>query len=178
MPSPVCRPSSIPRGFRTDRFVDTDGNVLVERRWLDGVSFLDTTRTYDANGNVLTETDPEGNPRSWTYDEAGNRVSETHPDGRTWTFRYDATCQAETERCSPAGDCQTMTYDADCNLRFITDVLGNVSERRYNALGQVTEIIDPNGSIMGAPLSPAREFPPDGRTRRRTGSRRCSRWQR
>jgi RHS repeat-associated protein len=156
------------RGFRTDLFFNSDGNILTERRWLDGVSFLDTVRTYDAAGNTLSRTDPEGNTASFTYDAAGNVLTMTTRDGRTWTLAYDPVCQVESQRCSPAGECQTFAYDSECNLRFITDALGNVTERQYNSLGQVTHIIDPNGTtwefLFGPNGGPAGQIDPSGNT--------------
>jgi YD repeat-containing protein len=34
-----------------------------------------TTYTYDANGRLVSETDPLGNTITYTYDAAGNLVS-------------------------------------------------------------------------------------------------------
>ena len=39
-----------------------------------------------------------------------------------------------------------MTYDEYCNLRFVTDALGAVTEFRYNGRAQRTDFIDAVGN--------------------------------
>jgi RHS repeat-associated protein len=133
------------RGFRTDLFLDSRGNVLRELRWLDGARFLETRRTYDSDGNQLTETDPEGNVKSWTYDQWGNQLTRTE-GGRTTAFTYNDCNQVLTEQ-DPAGNVARRDYDSTgCLVRFVTDALSNVAEYRYNAAGQVTDMIEANGT--------------------------------
>ena len=62
------------------------GNVLIERHWVDGITYQDTVRTYDANDNLLTETDPALNTSRFTYDLRGNAMSRTDPAGHSWTY--------------------------------------------------------------------------------------------
>jgi YD repeat-containing protein len=45
---------------------------------------------YDASGNEISQTDPNGNVTQFAYDENGNKVSETLPDGEMQTWTYDA----------------------------------------------------------------------------------------
>jgi RHS repeat-associated protein len=135
------------RGFKTDLFLDARGNVLRERRWLDGSNFLDTIRTYDANGNTLTETDPAGNQKTNTYDAASNKLTEKNPLGHVTTYTYNACNKVLTQK-DPAGNTTTYTYDAtNCNLlRFVKDALNAVTEYRYNSRGQQSDFIDAVGS--------------------------------
>lgn len=134
------------RGFRTDLITDEHGNVVTERRYLDATNYLETVRTYDANNNLLTERDPEGNERTFTYDTRGNRLTETDPGGRTTTYTYVAGCDKVERIVDPAGNVTVNTYDAQCNLRFVRDALQNSTEYRYNSAGQRTQMIDPNGT--------------------------------
>ncbi len=132
------------RGFTTDLFLDARGNVLTERRWLDGTKFLDTVRTYDANDNLLTETDPEGNVKSFAYDLRGNQLTRTE-GGRTTTFTYNACNQVLTE-IDPATNLTKYDYDATgCLVRFVTNALNDITEYQYNPQGQVSDFIDANG---------------------------------
>lgn len=137
------------RGFRTDLILDDRGNVLTERRFLDGVNFLDTVRTYNANNNMLTETDPSNNTKSFTYDARGNTLTATDPGNRTTTYTYNATCNKVATVTDPASNVTAYEYDDKCNLRFVRQPLNRTTEHRYNARGQRTEMIDPVGSHWG-----------------------------
>jgi choice-of-anchor C domain-containing protein len=129
------------RGFKTELFLDERGNVLTERKWLDATNFLDTVRTYDANNNVLTDTDPAGNAKRFTYDDRSNRLTATDPGGRTTTYTYNAGNKV-TSVTDPANNVTTYRYDAKDNLEFVTDAMNNVTQYKYNAQGQRSEMID------------------------------------
>ena len=49
-----------------------------------------TVNTYDAVGNLLSVTDPEGNETSYQYDRLDRQVTVTDPLGNTSTEEYDA----------------------------------------------------------------------------------------
>ena len=49
-----------------------------------------TIYTYDANGNLLKETDRNGYPKSYAYDVLNRRISETDALSHTTQFKYDA----------------------------------------------------------------------------------------
>jgi YD repeat-containing protein len=133
------------RGFRTDLFLDERGNILRERRFLDGSTVLETVRTYDANNNLLSETDPQGNVKTYTYDSQGNVLSQTE-GGRTTSATYNACNQILTQTDS-GGNTTTYEYDATgCLVRFVKDAANNQTEYRYNAAGQVTDMIDAVGN--------------------------------
>ena len=134
------------RGFRTDLILDDRGNVLTERRFLDGANFLDTVRAYDANNNMLTEKDPANNTKSFTYDSRGNVLTATDPGARTTTYTYNGACNKVATLTDPAGNVISYEYDNNCNLRFVREPLGRTTEYRYNTQGQRTEMIDPVGS--------------------------------
>ncbi|BDC49797.1 hypothetical protein F183_A21130 [Bryobacterales bacterium F-183] len=134
------------RGFKTELVTDDRGNVITARRYLDASSYLDTVNTYDANNNMLSERDPEGNVRSYTYDSRSNRLTETDPGGRTTTYTYVTGCEKVETLRDPAGNVTRSTYDNKCNLRFVQDPLLKSTEYRYNAYGQRTEMIDSNGT--------------------------------
>ncbi len=129
------------RGFRTDLMFDSQGNVLTERRWADGANFVEIIRTYDTNGNLLTETDPAGNVASLAYDSRGNITSFTK-DGRTRTYSYNS-CNQITQFRDHVNKLTTYQYDiSGSNLRFVIDESGQVVEYLYNARGQVTDQFD------------------------------------
>lgn len=129
------------RGFKTEMFLDERGNVLRERRWLDATNFLDTVRTYDANNNMLTDTDPAGNVKKFTYDDRSNRLTATDPGGRTTTYTYNAGNKVTTVT-DPAGNVTKYGYDAKDNLISVTNAMNSVMQYKYNAQGQRSEMID------------------------------------
>jgi RHS repeat-associated protein len=147
------------RGFRTDLFLDARGNVLTERRWVDGSTYLDTVRTYYGDDQVLSETDPAGNTRSWTYDSSGNRLGATDAGGRTTTWTYGS-CNKPESRTDPAGNVTQYAYDAACNLVRTEDALGGVATFEYDSRGRLTRSTDRVGNsrlmgynIIGWPVS-------------------------
>jgi RHS repeat-associated protein len=133
------------RGFRTDLFFDARGNIVRERRWLDGTSFLDTVRAYDQNDNLISVTDPDGNTSQFTYDARRNRTSKTDPTGHTFLYTYND-CNKVVTETDPAGNVTIRAYDAQCNLISEQDPLANVTQFRHDARGRRTEILDAEGS--------------------------------
>jgi RHS repeat-associated protein len=134
-----------PRGFREDFFLDSQGNVLRDRHYLDTTNFVDTVRTYDANNKMLTETDPAGNTSSYTYDSNGNVLTVTKPGNRTTTLTYN-NCNQVATATDPAGHVTTYTFDSKCNLVSKADPLGNTTTYQYNTLGEVTSMTDAVGN--------------------------------
>jgi RHS repeat-associated protein len=133
------------RGYRTDLLLDANGNVLTERHWLDSVNHVDTVRTYDANSNMLTQTDPAGNVTTNTYDGSRNLLSTTDPLGHVTKYTYNS-CNKILTTTDPAGNVTTNTYDAACDLLTVTDALNHVTTYAYNTAGQQTDLIDAVGN--------------------------------
>jgi len=72
------------------------------------------TRTYDDAGNVLTETDANGNVTQYQYDAENRRTRTTFPDGAF----------------------ETYTYDPNGNLVMKTDARGVKTMQEYDALNR------------------------------------------
>jgi RHS repeat-associated protein len=66
---------------------------------------------YDAAGNLLSLTDPDGNTTAWTYDALNRVSSETNELGATRSFQYDAAGQ-QTRRTDRDGRVTVYAYDA------------------------------------------------------------------
>lgn len=74
---------------RVTRLVsDAYGNELARTGYL-GSTAVTTRYFYDALGQLVSVTDPNGNQWSNSYDSLGRRVSSTDPDLGTWTYGYD-----------------------------------------------------------------------------------------
>jgi len=97
-----------------------------------------TTYTYDANGNLVSVTDPRGFTTEYAYDEQNRKIEQVQPatDGSgPLTTRY--------------------YYDNDGNRRYVVDPLGTdpsqtayTTEYQYDAINRRTAVIqpDPDGS--------------------------------
>jgi YD repeat-containing protein len=70
-----------------------------------------STQTYDADGNVTSVTDPDGNVTSTVYDADGRATVSINPNGSRTTLTYDA--DGETTSLSDASAALTFTDDND-----------------------------------------------------------------
>lgn len=139
-------------GNETDQVYDA-ANRLVEKlgspvpvAGLSGLHRPKTTTTYDANGNVLTVTDPNLTVTTNTYD-AHNRLSSTQ-DGAdiTVSFGYDA---VGNRTSVTDGKLQTTTFTYDGQKRLLTETgPGNhlLVTNTYNALNK-TRRVDAKGVV-------------------------------
>ncbi|HEX4030048.1 MAG TPA: RHS repeat domain-containing protein [Terracidiphilus sp.] len=104
--------------------------------------------TYDGMGNVLTASNPYRSVSdttygviSYTYDALGRKIFELAQDGtsrKQWC--YDGQPSMGQTNCHPhLGSVTTGTW-VD-----YTDENGNSWQMTYNALGQLTEVMEPNG---------------------------------
>ena len=109
-------------------------------------------KTFDSQGNVLTQTDELGRTTTYTYDSNGNVLSVSQPDGNgntaTTSYTYNNFNEVLTAT-DPLGNVTTNTYDTRGNLLTVTTPKPNSSTAAsltqfvYNSLGQLTQITDP-----------------------------------
>ncbi|WP_137815314.1 DNRLRE domain-containing protein, partial [Gandjariella thermophila] len=137
-----------------------------------------TTYTYDAVGNRLTVTTPNGNvpgapPGSYTttigydamnqpttvtdalnnrttmaYDNVGNKISVTDPLNHTTTTAYDLDHRPTTVT-DPANHTTTTAYDPDGAKVSTTDANGNTTRYTNDADGHLTQVQVPHTSSGG-----------------------------
>lgn len=129
-----------------------------------------TTLAYDANGNMVSTTNPLGLTRSYTYDAAGNLLTTTLEDGRTMKYSYDANGNlrsvtppgetAHTYSYSPVNlpttytppsvagtGATTYTYNADRDVTKITRPDGSIISNKYDSAGRLSSIILPSATL-------------------------------
>ncbi|TAG24339.1 MAG: RHS repeat protein, partial [Burkholderiales bacterium] len=111
-----------------------------------------TAYTYDAAGNILTqtETDTTGNAsngqvRTWsyTYNASSQLTAMTDPRGQIWAYTYNAAGQRASST-NPLGHVSTSTYDGAGRMLTETAPSANntglVTSYQYDARGRVTRI--------------------------------------
>jgi RHS repeat-associated protein len=82
---------------------------------------------YDEEGNRISEKDPNGDERKWEYDNKHNVIKETTPEG-----------EATKTKLTEAGQPKVIERPAGAETQK--------TEYKYDAYGDVTEVIDPLGN--------------------------------
>ena len=124
-----------------------DSAGLVLSRTHEGDATTDTattTWTWDADGNPITETDPEGHTTAYQYDRLGRVIKRTDPNGGQWTYQYDAAGN-RLKATDPLGHTTQASYDALGHRLSRTDANGHTTTFRYDPRGRLTQTTDPEG---------------------------------
>lgn len=123
-------------------FYDYDANGNVVEMWGSGGLL---TRTYDALNRVVSATDKLGNTTGYDYDAVGNLIGLTYPDGKVVTYTYDA-ANRMTSVVDWAGRTTSYTYDAVGNLVSTTRPDGSVLTQIYYSGSLLAESKDVSAS--------------------------------
>ena len=117
-----------------NRVVDARGNT--------------TVATYDAQGDVASMTDPQGDKTEYGYNTGtGWMTSQVAPDG---------VAAGVTPGCTPpAKGCTTYAYDAWGNPTKTTDALGHTTKAAFDADGDQTSATDGNSQTTSYTFDPA-----------------------
>ena len=105
------------------------------------------TYTYDAFGNVATETREDGKTASYTYNEQNKLTSATGYNGATVTYSYDGNGNMVTST-KPDGTAITYTYDDKHRMVSQTDGRGVTTTYSYDG-PNMTGYVDGNGAAWG-----------------------------
>ncbi len=114
---------------------------------------------YDAHQRLVSVKRP--NPdldgalleTSYTYDEEGNKVSQVDALGRTTNFIYDE-LNRKVKRIIPGGEFESMAYDSMGNLVMLTDFNGNNIVFEYDAMNRLTKRKFMDGSFIETTYTP------------------------
>ena len=103
-------------------------------------SYVQTNSQTDEFGDVQTVTDPLGHTTKYAYDADRNLVSETDGDSNTTTYVYDlANEQTEIKRADSPQTTLITNYNLDGTVNYQEDGKGNKTlTYGYDTLGRVT----------------------------------------
>ena len=131
-----------PTGVQTDYTYNTIGALTQE-----STALGDKTYSYDAYGNLISQTDVLGNETTYTYDVLNNKLTSTDALDNTTSYTYDAVGNKLSE-ISPLNAVTNYTYDA---LNRVTEEVsvaaGTIITNTYNSVGQVTRIATTSNGI-------------------------------
>jgi RHS repeat-associated protein len=117
---------------------DAHGNVITQTNRLGQV----WTYTYNERGQLLTSTNPEGGVATYTYHADGTRASSTDSDVGITTYGYD-----DYKRLNlitrPDGSTVHYTYDLNDRLLSVTNERGKTTTYTYDANGNRLTATDP-----------------------------------
>ncbi|WJY20396.1 RHS repeat-associated core domain-containing protein [Fontisubflavum oceani] len=148
----------------------SNSNVVRVERWTGDVSSccarrLEEERSYDAHGNVLSQTDARGHTTTYTYDTARHlfRLSETNALGHVATTTWDTACQAPVRVTDVNGQVTDYTYDSHCRETRVDHPNGNWETTAYLNWGDPEQAFiqtqAPSGSSApGAGISEHRQY--------------------
>lgn len=115
---------------------------------INALGHVTTYITYDANGRLLSLTDPNGLVISLAYDSRG-RLTQKTVGGNTTTYSYDAAGNL-LKVTQPTGVAISYTYDAAHRLTDITDGLGGKIHYTLDAMDNriKEDILNANGIVV------------------------------
>jgi RHS repeat-associated protein len=99
------------------------------------------SKSYDANGNVLAESDAKGAVTRYVYDAANQRTQMVDRASNSWAYTYTSRGALETST-DPLTNSLTRTYDDVNRLIRVTDPLGNVERMEYDDNGNTVATVD------------------------------------
>ena len=154
----------------TEYTYDSDGNLLTTTRLADAdTAAAETVMAYDALGNVISITDPEGGLTRFTgHDIMGNVLTKEDARGKLWQYVFDAAGRLKeaidpldqntqifydkkgnkVREVDPQNRETLFEYDQHGNLLRRTDPLGNATVFTYNADGKLLSQTDAEGKMV------------------------------
>ena len=122
--------------------IDAEGNVTYFK--YDGLDRLITQIRKQTD--TVDGIDGDDAVTRYTYDAHGNRLTMTEPNGNTMTYTFDALNRQVTV-VNAAGDTTLTTYDPNSNVKTVTAPNLNVTTPTYDALDRVIQVDDSVGLV-------------------------------
>lgn len=115
------------------------------------------TYTYDAADRLASVTDSLGNKVSYAYDLKGNRTSDVTKDpGGIVVRQMDLAFNARNypSQVNAAGSVTQLVHDAVGNLTQITDPNGNITQHQVDTLDRIVRTVDALGGMTDRGYDP------------------------
>jgi len=127
-------------GGRVATFTHDAGGRIIG---VDNAGMQQATLTYDGAGDLRSFTLPNNATARFTYDSQGNLLTATAPDGVVFvTNTYDSVGRVVAQK--DARD-KTTTFAYNGDTVTITDRVGKITKRTFDAEGRLVGIVDPEG---------------------------------
>ena len=101
--------------------------------------------TFNSSGQLISESDLNGDTETLAYNKAGQLTTVTDPAGRALTFVYSGADVSQVK--DSAGRKVGYEYDGSGNLAKLTDVTGAVTKFGYDGSHRMTSLTRPNGGM-------------------------------
>ena len=113
-----------------------------------GVNNQNLLFRYDADGNLIGATLPNGSQTGYSYDASGNLTKQTNLLSQDVKFTYDATFNQLTGFTDPKGNGVVYNYDAKSNLAKITYADGSFQQFGVDGAGNITSTVNRRGNTI------------------------------
>ena len=127
------------------RVLSTTQNYVVAGTAVD--ENITTAQTYNADGQVLTVTDPLSHTTTNGYDGLGRKTSVTDANAHTTYFGFNRLHET-TSLTDPDENTTTWTYNGLGQKLTETNTLGKVRSFSYNTISKLAAETDRNGRVI------------------------------
>jgi RHS repeat-associated protein len=110
-----------------------------------------TVRAYDANRNLVSLSDTNGNLTKYSYDADNELITVTRADGTTTSTDYNANGTVQDQKDGKGNAITTYGYDPLGRPIGVTDALGNVTRYGLDGVGNRVTRQDPGGNCTQSP---------------------------
>lgn len=134
------------------KYDDLDRLTKIVRKEGDAADVIDasdalTVYGYDANGNRISATEPNGNAATYEYDELNRLSRHVNGAGDVTEYGYDG-ADNRISQTEPNGNVIEYTFDPLDRVARIEDSVGLVAEYTYDPVGNRLSETDGNGNSM------------------------------
>jgi RHS repeat-associated protein len=134
------RPTTVANsGSSINDSYDATGQIVTTTTNAPALGSVSLTYTYDAAGNRLTASGPDGTA-SYAYDSRGRLTKVTDPKGGIFGLQYDSASKL-TSLTRPNGIADSYSYDANGRL------IGIASTLSATTIQNLTQTLDVNGQV-------------------------------
>jgi len=133
--------------FNTQGYIISATDATGQTRSINRQAGTNSVLSITGAGTCAVCGDTTSGDVTFTYDASGNVLTRTDALGNTWASTYDSVFNNVTSMTDPVGNVTHRFYDAHGNLTKVTDARGNNTTFTRDATGLVTAAQDTAGNI-------------------------------